>query len=76
MASGDFRPDLNIPHLLIHIMGLCVIYHSNRHSMSRSPAIDRGEAKLTGPGLTEALLLVFEGITLREAPAAARRFWE
>ena len=35
MNGGEFRRNLNIPHLLIHCIGLCFIYHSNRFSLSQ-----------------------------------------
>lgn len=73
MASGDFRPDMNISHLLIHFIGLCFIYHSNRYSLSQSLGMDLGDAKVKAQGLTEVLHLVFKGINLREASAAANR---
>ncbi|MFA5262561.1 MAG: TetR/AcrR family transcriptional regulator [Opitutaceae bacterium] len=70
IASGDFNAGINIPHLLIHFIGLCFIYHSNRYSLSQSLGIDLGAAKVKAQGLAQALNLVFEGIN-RRAPSAA-----
>jgi AcrR family transcriptional regulator len=65
MAAGEFRPDLDVAHLLIHFIGLCFIYHSNRFSLSQGLNIDLGNAAVKARGLDQVLHLVFEGITLR-----------
>ncbi len=62
MAIGEFRPDLNIPYLLIHFIGLCFIYHSNRFSLSQSLNMDLGDSKVRARGLDQVLHLVFKGI--------------
>lgn len=62
MASGEFRRDLDVPHLLIHFIGLCFIYHSNRFSLSQSLEMDLGAAAVKEQGLKQVLGLVFEGI--------------
>jgi len=69
IASGEFRHDLNVPHLLIHFIGLCFIYHSNRFSLSQSLELDLGDPAEKQRGLRQVLNLVFEGIA--SAPAAA-----
>ena len=63
MASGEFRADLDIPHLAIHFIGLCFIYHSNRFSLSQSLEMDLGDAKVKQKGLNQVLGLVFDGIS-------------
>lgn len=65
IAAGEFRKDLDIPHLLIHFIGLCFIYHSNRFSLSQSLEIDLGAAEVKQQGLRQVLTLVFEGIAKR-----------
>ena len=62
IASGEFRRDLHVPHLLIHFIGLCFIYHSNRFSLSQSLEMDLGDAAVKEQGLKQVLNLVFEGI--------------
>lgn len=62
IALGEFRQDLHVPHLLIHFIGLCFIYHSNRFSLSQSLNMDLGDSKVRARGLDQVLLLVFEGI--------------
>jgi AcrR family transcriptional regulator len=73
MESGEFRKDLDIPHLAIHFIGLCFIYHSNRFSLSQSLEIDLGDTKVKQKGLDQVLRLVFEGITNPAVPAHPRR---
>jgi TetR/AcrR family transcriptional regulator len=65
MASGEFRAELNVAHLLIHFIGLCFIYHSNRFSLSQSLNLDLGQAEVKQQGLKQVLALVFEGIARR-----------
>jgi AcrR family transcriptional regulator len=75
IASGEFRNDIDVRHLLIHFIGLCFIYHSNRFSLSQSLEMDLGDTKVKQRGLNQVLRLVFEGIacgqsTHTSAPAA------
>ena len=65
IAAGEFREDLDIPHLLIHFIGLCFIYHSNRFSLSQSLDLDLGRAEVKQRGLKQVLALVFAGIAQR-----------
>lgn len=69
IRAGEFRQDLNIPHLLIHFIGLCSIYHSNRFSLSQGLGMDLGDVRVRNEGLRQVLTLVFAGI--RTDPAAA-----
>ena len=62
MAAGQFRPDLNIPHLLIHFIGLCFIYHSNRYSLSPALNMDLADPRVRDEGLRQVVDLVFDGI--------------
>ena len=62
VAGGEFRSDLDVPHLMIHFIGLCFIYHSNRFSLSQSLELDLGNPKVKERGLNQVLSLVFDGI--------------
>lgn len=62
IATGEFRLNIDVTHLLIHFIGLCFIYHSNRYSLSQSLEIDLGDSKVRTAGLSQVLELVFEGI--------------
>jgi TetR/AcrR family transcriptional regulator len=63
MRLDQFRQDLDVTHLLIHFIGLCFIYHSNRFSLSQSLGLDLGDPAVKAVGRKQALELVFSGIT-------------
>lgn len=65
VAAGEFRPDLDVTHLMIHFIGLCFIYHSNRFSLSQSLELDLGSGQVKQRGLNQVIGLVFEGIANR-----------
>ena len=69
ISSGQFRRDLNVPHLLIHCIGLCFIYHSNRFSLSQGLSMDLGDPKERAKGLHQILTLIFAGISAPSRPA-------
>ena len=71
VATGEFRPDLDVTHLMIHFIGLCFIYHSNQFSLSQSLELDLGNAKVKERGLNQVLSLVFDGIANPVAEKAA-----
>lgn len=71
VAAGQFRPDVDVPHLMIHFIGLCFIYHSNRFSLSQSLELDLGDAKVKAAGCRQVLNLVFDGIASHSARASA-----
>jgi AcrR family transcriptional regulator len=62
IRAGELRADLDVPHLLIHFIGLCFIYHSNRFSLSQGLKMDLGDARVREAGLEQVLSLVFQGI--------------
>jgi len=65
VAAGQFRADLDVRHLMIHFIGLCFIYHSNRFSLSQSLELDLGDNTVKAQGLTQVLRIVFDGIAAR-----------
>jgi AcrR family transcriptional regulator len=67
IRTGEFRPDLDVPHLLIHLIGICSIYHSNRFSLSQGLNMNLGDARVKARGLAHALQFVFRGICAPEA---------
>jgi AcrR family transcriptional regulator len=71
IASGEFRRDVDVPHLLIHFIGLCFIYHSNRFSLSQSLEMDLGDPRVKERGLNQVLRLVFDGIANPDVTAAS-----
>ena len=69
MRTGELRANLNVSHLLIHFIGLCFIYHSNRFSLSQSLNMDLADPKVREEGLRQVVSLVFGGIS---APAGGK----
>lgn len=62
VRCGQFREDLDVRHMLIHLIGLCFIYHSNRYSLSQTVGLDLGSSAAKGTGRRQALALFFAGI--------------
>ena len=71
VRNGEIRRDINIPHLLIHFIGSCFIYHSNRFSLSQGLDMDLGDPRERARGLRQLRTLIFEGI--RASPRRPRR---
>lgn len=71
IRSGEFRENLNVPHLLIHFIGLCFIYHSNQHSLSESLDLPLADPAVMREGCRQAVALVFQGIQ-RVPPSRSR----
>lgn len=67
VKNGEFRKNLNIRHLLIHFIGSCFIYHSNRFSLSQGLSIDLGDPRVRAEGLRMIRDLIFEGIRSQTA---------
>lgn len=71
IRTGEFNRDLNITQLLIHLIGLCFIYHSNQYSLSQGLGIDLGSREVKAEGLNQVIRLIFEGITPRPQTGVA-----
>lgn len=71
VAKGEFRAELDVRHLMIHFIGLCFIYHSNRFSLSQSLDLDLGDKKVKEHGLNQVLSMVFDGIATPTAVGVA-----
>jgi TetR/AcrR family transcriptional regulator len=71
MSTGEFNRDLSVPLLLVHLIGLCFIYHSNQFSLSQALNLDLADPKVKAQGLDQVLRLVFEGITSRTQPTVS-----
>lgn len=65
IARGEFRADLDVTHLLINLIGLCFIYHSNRFSLSQSLAVDLDDPKVKQAAMRQVLALVAAGMEKR-----------
>lgn len=61
IASGEIRPEIDKQHMLINLMGLCMIYYSNHHTLSRTVGLDLSRADTLQAGLDHALRLLRHG---------------
>jgi len=68
---GEFRRDLDIDHLLVHFIGSCFAYHSNRISLSHELDMDLGSPSERARGLNLIHTLFFDGISA--SPRTPRR---
>lgn len=62
VKAGVFRAPADIRHLLVNLIGLCFIYHSNRYSLAVSLGLDLDSARSRRLRLTQALDLLFHGL--------------
>lgn len=62
VAQGVFRPPADTGHLLVNLIGICFIYHSNRYSLPLSLGLDLESARSRRRRLAQALDLVFHGL--------------
>lgn len=65
MASGELRPGLDRRHLLIHLMGICMMYFSNRHTLSRSMGMNLGDPLELKEGVRHAIAFAKFGFVNR-----------
>lgn len=60
--DGIFRPDVDARHLFINLVGLCFIYHSNRHTLSQALDIDLANHSVIAQARLHARNVLFKGI--------------
>lgn len=65
VSSGVFRPDVDARHLFINLVGLCFIYHSNRHTLSQALDINLTDDSVISQARTHARRVLFDGICQR-----------
>ncbi|MCF7689014.1 MAG: TetR/AcrR family transcriptional regulator [Cephaloticoccus sp.] len=66
IAAGRIRPDMDARHLLISIIGLCLIYSSNRYTLSQALRMDLGSARVRAQGIRHVTRLLLDGIKIRD----------
>ncbi|MFV0337340.1 MAG: TetR/AcrR family transcriptional regulator [Chthoniobacterales bacterium] len=59
--QGEIRRDIDSQHLLIHLIGLCLVYFSNRHTLSLSVGVDLHEEANLEKGIEQAIRLAQHG---------------
>lgn len=62
IANGKLRPDINVKHLLISLIGLCLIYFSNRYTLSKILHVDLSSNETLAEGIDHVVQLVLKGI--------------
>jgi TetR/AcrR family transcriptional regulator len=65
IAAGRIRADMDARYLLISLIGLCLIYSSNRYTLSQSLRLDLGSAAVREAGILHVTKLLLEGIKAR-----------
>lgn len=62
MRDGKIRSKTNVKHLLISLIGLCLIYFSNRYTLSKTLQMDLSSPETLREGIDHAVKLVLEGV--------------
>ncbi|ATC64625.1 TetR family transcriptional regulator [Nibricoccus aquaticus] len=62
IAAGKIRNDMDARHLLISLIGLCLIYSSNRYTLSKALSLDLASPKVREDGIRHVTRLLLEGI--------------
>jgi TetR/AcrR family transcriptional regulator len=72
VREGQIGPGFDCKHLLINLIGLCLIYFSNRYTLSQSVGLDLRSPQVLQEGVNQVLRLVKHGIIdTAAAPAEA-----
>jgi TetR/AcrR family transcriptional regulator len=66
IAAGRIRPDMDARHLLISLIGLCLVYSSNRHTLSQALRMDLGSAAVRAAGVRHVTRLLLDGIRVEK----------
>lgn len=65
IRSGRLRSDINVKHLLISLIGLCLIYFSNRYTLSKTLHLDLSSGETLKTGIKHVVELTLQGIRTR-----------
>lgn len=60
--NGKIRDDVDVRHLLISLIGLCLIYFSNRYTLSKILHLDLSSKRTLSEGIEHVVQLVLKGI--------------
>ena len=66
IAAGRIRADMDARYLLISLIGLCLIYSSNRYTLSQSLRLDLGSEAVREAGIRHVTRLLLDGIKARD----------
>jgi AcrR family transcriptional regulator len=62
IESGRIRADVDVKHLLISLIGLCLIYFSNRYTLSKTVQLNLSSKKTLADGVDHVVNLVLQGV--------------
>jgi AcrR family transcriptional regulator len=62
IREGRIPKNFDSKHLLINLIGLCLIYFSNRHTLTRAVGMDLQSPRVLERGITQIVRLVQHGI--------------
>jgi len=62
IAAGRIRKDMDARHLLISLIGLCLVYSSNRYTLSQALRMDLGSHAVREKGIKHVTQLLLDGI--------------
>lgn len=66
IAAKRIRADMDARHLLISLIGLCLIYSSNRYTLSRALRMNLGSRPVREAGIRHVTRLLLDGIKVRD----------
>lgn len=61
IRTGKLRPDIDKRFMLIDLIGICLIYFSNRHTLSRTVGLNLEDPEVLDEGVRHAISLVRHG---------------
>jgi len=67
IKTGQIRKDMDARHLLISLIGLCLVYSSNRYTLSQALRMDLGSKAVREKGIKHVTRLLLDGIKSRGA---------
>ncbi len=62
ITKGKIRKDMDARHLLISLIGLCLVYSSNRYTLTQALRMDLGSGKVREQGIKHVTRLLLDGI--------------
>lgn len=62
-ADGTFRRGLDARQVLVHLIGLCLVYYSNRHTLARTVGIDVSIPHVMQSAIESTTSLFLDGIS-------------
>jgi len=67
VAEGSFRRGLDARQVLVSLIGLCLVYYSNRHTLARTVGVDVSDPTVMRRAIQWSAELILDGIGRRPA---------